>query len=458
MRDQLTMSRCVRFRLRGGNSVKGREAMGDQCRKRYAQVGLGGRSDMYTDALTRMFKDQFELVGFCDPNQTRMDFANEMVERNTGKRVPTYKAEDFNRMVKECKADGVIVTTKDCFHDVYIVRAMELGCDVITEKPMTTDAQKCQSILDTQKRTGKKVTVTFNYRYSPIRSKLREVVQSGVIGDVRSVDFNWMLDVRHGADYFRRWHSNKVNSGGLLVHKATHHFDLVNWWIASHPVTVYAMGARTYALPKTAKALGLENHGERCHTCPVTYRCPYYLDLRRSQGLSRLYLQAEHEDGYYRDRCVFAEDIDIEDQMSLTVRYENGAQMAYSLHSFLPWEGYRIAINGTLGRIEHEIRESSYISGDGTIQGAFAKEFSLLRVFPMHGKPYDVDFMDGVGGHGGGDERLLHDVFGCRTEKDPLGHAATHVDGAYSILTGIAANESIRTGQAVEIGSLVRFP
>ena len=81
--------------------------------------------------------------------------------------VPLYAHTDFDRMVKETRPDAVIVTCKDAFHDEYICRAMELGCDVITEKPMTTDAQKCQRILDTQKKTGRKVRVTFNYRYSP---------------------------------------------------------------------------------------------------------------------------------------------------------------------------------------------------------------------------------------------------------------------------------------------------
>ena len=431
--------------------------MNPQRRKRYVQVGLGGRSRLYTEAIVGKFAEECELVGLCDTNRTRMDYCNEMIERETGKRVATYAANDFEKMVAECKPDVVIVTTRDCFHHTYIARAMELGCDVISEKPMTTDAEKCQQILDTQKRTGRRVTVTFNYRYSPIRSKCRELVRDGVIGDLRSVDFNWLLDVRHGADYFRRWHRNKENSGGLMVHKATHHFDLVNWWIDSRPKTVFAMGARTYALPKTAKALGLEGHGERCLTCNVTYKCPYYLDLHRKEAHSRLYLQAEHEDGYYRDQCVFAEGIDIEDQMSVTVRYENGVQMAYSLLSFLPWEGYRLAINGTIGRIELEVRESSYISGDGTIQGALVKDRSKLRVFPLHDKPYDVAYPESEGGHGGGDDPMLFDVFGFRTDEDPLRRAATHLDGAYSILTGIAANKSIETGLPVEIDSLVRF-
>src|SRR5882757_4265875 len=121
------------------------------------------------------------------------------------------------------KPDFVIVTTVDATHNDYIIRAMTAGCDVITEKPLTTTAEKCQQILDAGKRTGRRCRVTFNYRYSPPRSQVKDILMSGEIGDVLSVDFHWLLNTHHGADYFRRWHSQKANSGGLMVHKATLH-------------------------------------------------------------------------------------------------------------------------------------------------------------------------------------------------------------------------------------------
>ena len=172
-----------------------------------------------------------------------MDFWNKFFkEEYKHKPLPTYKADQFDRMIAEIKPDKVIVTSMDRTHHKYICRAMELGCDVITEKPMTMDAEKCQQIIDTQKRTGRHVTVTFNYRYSPRNTKIKEIIKSGLVGDITSVHFEWMLNTSHGADYFRRWHRCKNNSGGLLVHKATHHFDLVNWWIDSQPETVFSMG------------------------------------------------------------------------------------------------------------------------------------------------------------------------------------------------------------------------
>src|SRR5699024_1338116 len=91
-------------------------------------------------------------------------------------------------------------------------------------------------------RSGRQVVLTFNYRYSPRNSSLRQVIADGAIGEVAAVHFEWLLDTVHGADYFRRWHRQKQNSGGLLVHKSAHHFDLVNCWLDDVPTRVYARG------------------------------------------------------------------------------------------------------------------------------------------------------------------------------------------------------------------------
>lgn len=200
-------------------------------------------------------------------------------------------------MIAETKPDCVIVTTIDAMHDKYICRAMELGCDVITEKPMTMDEARCRRILDTRRKTGRKCTVTFNYRYAPARTQVKDLLMSGVIGNVLGVDFHWMLDVHHGADYFRRWHRNKTSSGGLLVHKATHHFDLVNWWLSDIPETVSATGRRAFYTPETAKRYGLGKRGKRCLDCPEAARCRFRLNLRDGGELQRIYLSNESHDG-----------------------------------------------------------------------------------------------------------------------------------------------------------------
>ena len=427
---------------------------------RYAQVGLGGRHAMFRDAVVGDYSEQCEMVAMCDLNEGRLNLSIDQVAEKTGQRIPGYLAEDFDRMVGETKPDCVIVTSRDSTHDGYICRAMELGCDVITEKPMTIDEVRCQRIIDTQKATGRKVTVTFNYRYSPPRTQVKDLLMSGIIGEVLSADFHWMLDTRHGADYFRRWHRNKANSGGLMVHKATHHFDLINWWLSSVPETVYASGHRRFYLPETAERYGLTKRGERCYGCAEAERCPFYLDIglshsKASKNLKAVYFDCEKYDGYERDRCVFSDEIDIEDSMNLVVSYLNGVKMAYSLNSFSPWEGYVVSINGTRGRIEHKCEEKVYINADGTVPGALVAEGTWTRIYP-HWKPaYEVELWTGKGGHGGGDAPLLDILFNPDPAEDKYLRGADQRAGAWSIMTGVAANHSMATGRAIRIDELV---
>ena len=426
-------------------------------RRRYAQVGVGGRARFFYEAIPRDFAERAEVVAFCDVNQTRLDLANKLHRAAGGATVPTYPAEQFDRMVAETGPDAVIVTSIDRTHHRYIVRAMELGCDAITEKPMTVDAEKCQQILDAIHRTGRELRVTFNYRYAPHSTKVRELLMADAIGQVFSVHFEWLLDLRHGADYFRRWHRDKRNSGGLLVHKATHHFDLINFWLAARPRMVMALGDLRFYGRENAEERGITQFYSRAHGSAAAQEDPFAIDLTANETLRAMYLEAEAEDGYYRDQSVFGDGISIEDTMGLLVRYDNGAMMTYSLNAYQPWEGLRVALNGSKGRLELLVVESSYVSAGGAQADEGAARDRWLKVSPHFGKPYLVEIEEAAGGHGGGDPVLLEDVFGD-PPPDPFHRRASHVDGAWSILTGIAANTSIRTGQPVDVDRLIHWP
>ncbi len=424
-------------------------------RKRYAIVGVGSRHELYQDAIEKTYAATAALVGLCDANPLRVEFARKRSAENGAPVPPAYTAAEFGRMLAETKPDIVIVTTVDAWHHEYLVRAMEAGCDVITEKPMTVDAEKCREILAARRRTGRRCRVTFNYRYSPPRSQVKELLMNGEIGDVLSVDFHWLLNTRHGADYFRRWHSQKKLSGGLFVHKATHHFDLVNWWLGATPVSVMAMGKREFYTPATAKRMGLSGPHERCHTCPETDRCGFFVDLAAVPHLKALYLDCEVSDGYFRDRCVWRADIDIEDTMNALVEYDMGATLSYSLNAFNAWEGYTVAFNGTRGRLEHTIVESSYLSGAEMVQGAIMPNGVTTRVIPLRGPARDIEPWKGEGDHSGGDRLLLDDIFAPDPASDKYQRVADERAGAWSILVGVAANRSMATGARVRLNDLV---
>ena len=427
-------------------------------KKRFVQVGVGGRARMYYKALATTYSETSELVAFCDINRTRMEFANEILETEYGYHaVPMYGADEFEKMIEETKPDTVIVTSIDRTHHRYIVKAMECGCDVISEKPMTMDAKKCQEIIDCIERTGKSLRVTFNYRYAPYNTKLRELIMNDTIGKVTQVHFEWLLNTVHGADYFRRWHRDKKNSGGLLVHKATHHFDLVNFWLGSYPTRVFALGDLKFYGRENAEERGVTKFYSRVHGQENALGDPFALKMEGNNYLTRLYLNAEKDDGYIRDQSVFGDNISIEDTMNVLVQYKSGAQMSYSLNAYSPWEGFRVCMTGTKGRIEMEVIEAVYINAGGASNKEGVVRGKKITVYPMFGEAYEVAIQEGVGGHGGGDTVLLNDIFGV-PEEDPFKRAASHVDGAMSILTGIAGNKSIATGMPVDVLTLVDLP
>ena len=427
-------------------------------KKKYALVGTGGRSRMFYNAVVDTYKATSELVAFCDLSQTRMDVANKRLEELGHAPVPTYSYKDFEKMIDETKPDTIIVTTTDRTHHDFIIRAMEKGCDAITEKPMTTDEKKAQAIMDAIERTGRELRVTFNYRYSPTNTKIRELIMTDTIGEVFSIHFEWLLNTQHGADYYRRWHRNKHNSGGLLVHKSTHHFDLVNFWLNAKPETVFAFGELNFYGRHNAERRGVDKFYYRAHGNPNAKGDPFAIDMENNEQLKTMYLDAEEDSGYIRDRSVFGDDISIEDTMGVLVKYDNNAMLTYSLNSYMPWEGYNVCINGSKGRIEYRVTEKSYINAGGEpgVEGATTGKSIVVQ--PMFGRPYEVEVEHKAGGHGGGDVVMLEEIFGDRDpSQDEFKRAAGVADGCASIITGIAANKSIASGQAVRIKDLLTW-
>ncbi|MDF1813690.1 MAG: Gfo/Idh/MocA family oxidoreductase [Verrucomicrobiales bacterium] len=424
---------------------------------RYAIVGTGERAGVFIDAISGKFSDSSELVAFCDISQTRMDWYNQRLQQKFDKAaVPTWLAKDFEDMIFTSKPDTVIVTTIDSTHHIYIIRAMELGCDVISEKPMTTDETRAAAIFEAIDRTGRNLQVAFNYRFSPLASKVRELIRDGAIGQPLHVAFNWTLDTAHGADYFRRWHREKENSGGLLVHKATHHFDLVNWWIDSTPCDVFAMGDVRFYGKSNAEARGETYSYERYTGEKHAEDDPFALRLDEREEFRGLYLDAEEDSGYIRDRNVFGDDITTEDTLSVTARYHCGALLTYSLVAYSPSEGCRIAITGDKGRIE--------IGFEGRLGKTFVacrngndsvESKTPIQVQPMFGEAYCVEIPHPANGHGGSDPAMLERIFSQSPPQDDLCQNATHHDGGASILMGVAANRSIETGALVKIEDLI---
>ena len=418
-----------------------------------ALVGVGVRgTSFWGRRLVEQYPDILEFVGLSDINPGRLDYAKEYMKVDC----PTFI--NFEEMVNQTEPDLVIVTTKDSTHHEFIIKGLQMGCDVLTEKPLTTDERKCQAILDAERSSGKNLIVGFNYRWSPYNTKIKQLLQEGAIGKVTSVDFHWYLNTYHGASYFRRWHGERESGGTLWVHKATHHFDLLNWWLDSDPSEVFAYGALEH--------YGTNGpfRGDKCRTCEHKNDCKFYWDITGNERYMNLYVKNEHHDGYIRDNCLFRDDINIYDKMSAQIKYANDVVVNYSLTTYSPYEGWKIAFNGMDGRLEAWLDIPFMNSESMSQEELHAAEMNQkldddVRYEPMimhklWNKYETVNVPVERGGHGGGDSRLQDKIFKNPEAADPYKHSAGVRDGAMSILIGIAARNSIESGEPVRIASL----
>lgn len=421
-------------------------------------VGTGVRGNSFWgDRLMKTYGDILDFVALVDHNPGRLEYASKYI--GVSEECGLYTS--FEKMIANHKPDLIIVTTPDATHHRYIIMSLENGIDVLTEKPLTTDEDKCQAILDAERRYKRKVIVGFNYRWSPYNTKVKEMLDNKVIGDIVSVDFSWMLNTSHGASYFRRWHGQREHSGSLLVHKATHHFDLLNWWLDSDPEEVFAYGDLEFYGNRP------EKKGVNCRTCDETKDCNFYWDIGKSMGDYKLYVDHEKHDGYIRDNCLYRPEINIYDKMNVSIKYANNVFVNYMLTTYSPWEGWRIAFNGTEGRLEAFLDvpylNTMKISQEEMHEAEMSQdqdEQQIVKPVILHklwSWPYSIPVKYSRGGHGGGDEKLHNQIFKNPDKKDIHKHMAGTRDGAMSILIGIAARNSIESGKPVRIGSLTHL-
>ncbi|MBO7146634.1 MAG: Gfo/Idh/MocA family oxidoreductase [Lentisphaeria bacterium] len=426
-------------------------------KRRYVVCGVSGRAiTMWLKPIYEQFSDYAELVGMLDIDPLRFKICNKDLPGTAN--VPTYMPDEFDKMIEETKPDAVFVVSRDSFHAHYIIKSLEKDLDVITEKPMTTNMEDAVRVREAEKKSKGKVICTFNYRYNPQHRKIRELVLDGKIGRVTHVDLTWYIDIAHGSSYFNRWNRMRENSGSLSIHKASHHFDLVNWWIGSPaPTTVHAFGALNHYGPN-GPFNPSKKDGRHCRECTERSKCAY--KARWETRASAIKIKDDHLESFdeargvlytpeiYRpDMCIFDSEINIHDTIVANVRYANGVLLNYSANFSTPYEGYRLAINGTHGRIEAE-------EWGGMGSTAFpcprATEH-YVDYYPIFGSRERLWIKPGVGGHGGGDPCILEDVFLGVDPDRKYDILADSRDGLSAISIGDAVYKSIMEEKIIDL-------
>lgn len=425
--------------------------------KKYAVCGVSNRAiGMFIKPILTAYSGNCEVVALLDSDPKRHLVCKEQFP--SIRHLPEYAPDDFDRMAAETKPDVIIVTGRDDTHVRYILKALEHGLDVLTEKPMATTAADCKKIMEAEKRSKGKVTVTFNYRYNPIHMKIKEMILEGKIGRITSVDLNWYIDTFHGSSYFQRWNRMREFSGGLSIHKCSHHFDLINWWLDQKPVEVFAFGALNYFGPGGEHNPQKTEERRFCGSCDVKQDCAYYRRWNARSG--DLTVKDDHlgsvksarelqpYTGYRPDMCIFDKEIAIEDTYAATVKYSAGALLSYSINFSLPYEGYRLAINGTKGRIEtQEYHAPSRIP--------FPIPQQTVDYYPLFGAKEIVYVVRREGTHGGGDPVIQEDMFMGVDPNRPYPILSGSTDGAYSIAAGEAVWRSVKEQRPIRIEDIL---
>lgn len=450
-------------------------------RTRYAVCGLSNRGlSLFVGPLLGLAKtggdsrtgDDMsrygELVAIVDIDPARVARFNEL----TGADIPSYLPDDFDRMVNETAPEVVLVTSPDATHADYATAALARDLDVITEKPMAASCAQVQAILQAERRSRGSVRVAHNLRYTPRTRQLKRMMLDGLVGRVTSVDLTWSVDTFHGSSYFHRWNRRRAWSGGLSIHKACHHFDMVTWLLDDTPEQVFAYGALNFYGPASphnpanrdgtdvpAGADDAAGAGAGSSRRDQRQQCPYHLrwladdelpdddHLKPRTGLYGLPYDVQYPPG--EPNWIYDPEIDIEDTYSAVVRYRRGASLSYSVTFSGAWEGYRLAINGTHGRIE----ACSVDFRDG--RGETAESAEILY-YPMFGPRQRHDITTGKGSHGGADPLIRRDLLlGPSPESRDLRIMADSRQGALAVAMGEAVWRSVADNRPYGIDELL---
>ncbi len=394
-------------------------------------VGTGNRGfDTFAKKLVNFqnrwkkeFPERAEITAFVDTNLSRAAICAKELGMPE---LPMFRS--IEEAQKAIPADWAIVTTPDFTHCDIVITALETGLNVVVDKPLATSVMECDRIIDTIKKTGRKVIVGHNARYHHNTLKAAQLVREGRIGKVLMIESAELLNYWHGGDYFHRWHSDFSKSAGLITHKCCHFFDLLNWILDDEAIEVSASGDRTFYVERPDL-----KHGTRCYECKIAKECPHYYDI----NAKKIFKPAEHEDGYIRDLCVFSDRHSICDHETVNIKFSKGTLANFSYVTFSPNEFWYFNLTGTKGRIEFGI--------DPTSKGYY------FRITESDGKTkeFNSEKEGGEHGHDHADECLVADILGL-PGSDPLQKALPEEAKKAVMISEMAAISVANGGRRVK--------
>ncbi|MHB9132408.1 MAG: Gfo/Idh/MocA family protein [Armatimonadota bacterium] len=364
-------------------------------------IGCGGRLNGVVYGLLEATK-QAEVVALTDPSAESISQAQELF----GAESTVYA--DYHDLVQDPRVDWVMIGSWNCFHAEQTIAAFAAGKHVFCEKPLATTLEDCLAMYRAWQRSGRMFNIGFTLRYSPHYMRIKELLSSGAIGQVLSMEFNETLHFAHGGFIHADWRRKTANAGTHLLEKCCHDIDLVNWMLESRTRRVASFGGCNFFTPQNA------HHIDRLGTDPSNGRKAY--------------------SSLWREHPVdpFNADKDIADTQVAILEYENGVHATFhaSCHAGIPER--RMYFCGTEGGLRADV-----ITG----------KIELCRI------GFDTQIedasTDASGGHGGGDSILCESLAAMMVNGDAP--KASLEDGLRSAVTCFGIDDAMTSGTVVDM-------
>ena len=398
--------------------------------------GAGSRGNVYGNYSVQ-YPEQLDIVGVAEPIAIRNERYTKKHAIKDENRFHTW--EDVFKRPKF--ADAIIITTPDNLHYGPCMKALEMGYDVLLEKPISPSEKECRDILSLAKKTGRIVAVCHVLRYAPYFVKLKEIMQSGVLGEIVSIQHMEPIEHIHMSHSYVRgnWHNSKETTPIILA-KSCHDLDILRWMVGKPSSHIQAFGSLQWFTQKNAP----EGSTDRCTDgCKVEASCPYsalnlyyrkrqynyVFDLPEEKDKQAAYVLEQLKSTNY-GRCVYRMDNDQPDHYTTNILFEGGLTAAFSMEAFTSYAGRRTRVMGSLGDVV----------GDMT---------SFTMTDFLTGKK--TEWKQESDGHGGGDWRLVADWINAISKKDPSLLTSTIDASIESHVMGFMAEESRKNKKVMAV-------
>ena len=362
-------------------------------RKKIVIFGYGQRGKIYADYALKS-PEEFTVVAVIETNSERRKIA---AARHNCPVYSNYK--DF--LSAGIYADIVAVATQDCDHREHAIACMEAGYDLLLEKPIANTMEDCLAIYESSKQYNRKVIVCHVLRYTPFYHKVKEIIKSGALGDVMTVNMSENVGFYHQAHSFVRgpWR-NESEACPMILAKCCHDLDILRWLLEENCEEVSSFGDRSFFREENAPENSTQYCSD-CHCVSCVYRAKklyadynwmrgyFCCDIENDQVANEALVHSQY------DRCVFRCDNDVVDHQVSIFRFNKNITAMHTMTAFSK-EIYRdIKVHGTKAEL----------------YGIMEKNILELRVFGGETIYYDFKDMDVSGNHGGGDNALMHSLF-----------------------------------------------